>query len=93
MSESVHRYVIVRAYLNVFECMCIIVCLYMHMHEHIYICMCACVCSEYIYGRYSIGQRNVSDVLLSLFLPHSFEVGSLAEAGAAPSSSLGIAFP
>lgn len=68
-------------------CVCVCTCV------SIYVCMCACVCSEYIYGRYSIGQRKVSDVLLSLFLSHSFEAGSLAEAGAAPSNSLGIAFP
>lgn len=42
MSESVHKYVIVCAYLNVFECMCIIVCLCMHMCERI--CMYVCIC-------------------------------------------------
>lgn len=50
-------------------CVCVCTCV------SVYVCMCASVCSEYIYGRYSIGQRKASDVLLSLFLPHSFEVG------------------
>lgn len=45
-------------------CVCVCTCV------SIYVCMCASVCSEYICGRYSIGQRKASDVLLSL--PASF---------------------